>query len=73
MVQINFFLALLCTATLGLVTAAILKPQESLKYFQRKRYQYNATLALCMLTATERFIFSMFSFPFLHVPSVSTY
>jgi hypothetical protein len=58
MVQINLFVALLLTATLGLLTAAILKPQETYKYFQRKRYQYNITLALYMLTPTERFIFS---------------
>ena len=70
MVEVNFFFAVLSTALLALVTIAIIKPQETYKYFQRKRYQYNVTLALYMLTPTERFIFSTYMLPgFLPAPA----
>ncbi|KIV99146.1 uncharacterized protein PV09_09176 [Verruconis gallopava] len=62
MVEINFFAALLSTVLLSLVTVAIIRPQETYKYFQRKRYRYDVTLALYMLTPTECFIFNSILF-----------
>lgn len=34
-------------------------PSRTLRWFQRKRYQYEVTFGLYMLTATEKFILSM--------------
>jgi len=34
-----------------------------LRWLQRKRYQYEVTFSLYMLTPTEKFIFSTFSTP----------
>lgn len=58
MAGISFGSILLGTLILGLVLLALLKPQEVYKYFERKRYQYDVTLALYMLTPKERFVFS---------------
>jgi hypothetical protein len=50
--------ALLLTAAAALLTAAMLYPSALLRWFQRKRYQYEVTFSLYMLTSTEKFIFS---------------
>jgi hypothetical protein len=42
----------------GLLVAAMLYPAALLRWFQRKRYQYEVTFSLYMLTSTEKFIFS---------------
>jgi len=36
-----------------------------IKFLQRKRYQYEVTYSLYMLTPTEKFIFNTFLFAFL--------
>ena len=38
--------------------ALALYPSSLLRWFQRKRYQYEVTFSLYMLTPTEKFIFS---------------
>jgi hypothetical protein len=51
-------LILLGAASLLLVVA-MLHPSRLLRWLQRKRYQYEVTFSLYMLTPTEKFIFSM--------------
>ncbi|CAD0091677.1 unnamed protein product [Aureobasidium mustum] len=41
--------------------ALALYPSSLLRWFQRKRYQYEVTFSLYMLTPTEKFIFTMVS------------
>lgn len=66
--------ALLLAAASALLIAAMLYPSAMLRWFQRKRYQYEVTFSLYMLTSTEKFIFSMRSRPFsLHLPPSSPY
>lgn len=50
--------ALLLAAAAALLVAAMLYPSALLRWFQRKRYQYEVTFSLYMLTSTEKFIFS---------------
>ena len=50
--------ALLLTTAAALLVAAMLYPSAMLRWFQRKRYQYEVTFSLYMLTPTEKFIFS---------------
>jgi hypothetical protein len=47
--------AVLFIATLTFYSSTLLR------WLQRKRYQYEVTFSLYMLTPTEKFIFSMFS------------
>jgi hypothetical protein len=56
-------LILLAAATTLLLTA-MLYPSSLLRWLQRKRYQYEVTFSLYMLTPTEKFIFSMSTFPY---------
>ena len=42
----------------ALLVAVMLYPAALLRWFQRKRYQYEVTFSLYMLTSTEKFIFS---------------
>lgn len=51
-------LTLLITTTLLAVAMLALYPNNLLKYLQRKRYQYEVTFSLYMMTPTEKFIFS---------------
>ena len=51
---------ILLTAASALLLAAMLFPSSLQRWFQRKRYQYEVTFSLYMLTSTEKFIFSMF-------------
>lgn len=44
----------------ALLLAAMFYPSKMLRWFQRKRYQYEVTFSLYMLTPTEKFIFSTF-------------
>jgi hypothetical protein len=53
--------ALLLTLASALLIAAMLYPSALLRWFQRKRYQYEVTFSLYMLTSTEKFIFSTLS------------
>ena len=55
--SIATFLILACAS--ALLLAAMLYPAAMLRWFQRKRYQYEVTFSLYMLTSTEKFIFSM--------------
>lgn len=47
-------------AAAALLLAAMLYPSSLLKWLQRKRYQYEVTFSLYMLTSTEKFILSKF-------------
>jgi len=49
---------LLLASASTLLVAAMLYPSALLRWFQRKRYQYEVTFSLYMLTSTEKFIFS---------------
>ncbi|KAF8471909.1 hypothetical protein BDZ91DRAFT_716808 [Kalaharituber pfeilii] len=40
-------------------------PSAFIRFLQRKRYQYEVTLPLYMLTPTEKFAFNAFMFGFL--------
>jgi hypothetical protein len=50
--------ALLLALASALLIAVMLYPSALLRWFQRKRYQYEVTFSLYMLTSTEKFIFS---------------
>ncbi|KAF9731795.1 hypothetical protein PMIN01_09724 [Paraphaeosphaeria minitans] len=46
----------LLAAASALLVAAMLYPTSLLRWLQRKRYQYEVTFSLYMLTSTEKFI-----------------
>lgn len=48
----------LLSAAAALLVAAMLYPSSLLRWLQRKRYQYEVTFSLYMLTTTEKFILS---------------
>jgi hypothetical protein len=48
----------LAALTLLLIPAFMYKPTNLLQWLERKKYQYEVTVPLYMLTPTERFIFS---------------
>ncbi|KAJ4340868.1 hypothetical protein N0V87_002222 [Didymella glomerata] len=50
--------ALLLALASALLIAVMLYPSALLRWFQRKRYQYEVTFSLYMLTSTEKFIFN---------------
>jgi hypothetical protein len=56
---------ILAGAAIIFLFALALYPSSLLRWFQRKRYQYEVTFSLYMLTPTEKFIFSKFSVPAL--------
>lgn len=56
--------AALLACAVALLLAAMLYPTQLLRWLQRKRYQYEVTFSLYMLTPTEKFIFSAFPSPF---------
>jgi len=58
-------------AAAALLLAAMLYPSSLLKWLQRKRYQYEVTFSLYMLTSTEKFILSKFRMCSLRSPPVS--
>ncbi|PSK45235.1 hypothetical protein B9Z65_2375 [Elsinoe australis] len=47
-------------------------PSRVLRWFQRKRYQYEVTFSLYMLTPTEKFIFNSILFLFLAMVLIAT-
>ncbi|KAF1938473.1 hypothetical protein EJ02DRAFT_457859 [Clathrospora elynae] len=49
---------LLLASASSLFVAAMFYPATLLRWFQRKRYQYEVTFSLYMLTSTEKFIFN---------------
>ncbi|KAH7117649.1 hypothetical protein B0J11DRAFT_442086 [Dendryphion nanum] len=49
---------ILLGAASALLLVAMLYPSSLLRWLQRKRYQYEVTFSLYMLTATEKFIFN---------------
>lgn len=51
---------ILLAAATAVLLAAMLYPSTLLRWLQRKRYQYEVTFSLYMLTPTEKFIFSAF-------------
>jgi hypothetical protein len=48
----------LAALSLLLIPAIVYKPTNLLQWLERKKYQYEVTVPLYMLTPTERFIFS---------------
>ncbi|GAM83651.1 hypothetical protein ANO11243_016390 [Dothideomycetidae sp. 11243] len=59
-------LILLGVASLVLPLALLsLRPASALRYLQRKRYQYEVTFSLYMMTPTEKFIFNSILFLFV--------
>ena len=52
----------LLTAAAGLLVATMLYPSSLLRWLQRKRYQYEVTFSLYMLTSTEKFILNSLLF-----------
>ncbi|KAL5121453.1 hypothetical protein ACEQ8H_000525 [Pleosporales sp. CAS-2024a] len=58
----HFATAILLACASALVVAAMLYPAALLRWFQRKRYQYEVTFSLYMLTSTEKFIFNSILF-----------
>lgn len=48
------------TAATAAIALTMLYPSAFLRWLQRKRYQYEVTFSLYMLTPTEKFIFSAF-------------
>ena len=59
----------LLAAAAALLLAAMLYPSSLLRWLQRKRYQYEVTFSLYMLTPTEKFILSTHSSPSPHTSS----
>lgn len=55
--------AFLAASASILLLALMLYPTAVLRWLQRKRYQYEVTFSLYMLTPTEKFIFSTPSHP----------
>ncbi|KAL6708370.1 hypothetical protein ACN47E_003294 [Coniothyrium glycines] len=53
---------LLLASASALLLATMLYPTALLRWFQRKRYQYEVTFSLYMLTSTEKFIFNSILF-----------
>ena len=53
--------AFLAASASILLLALMLYPTAVLRWLQRKRYQYEVTFSLYMLTPTEKFIFSTFA------------
>ncbi|KAK0647885.1 Serine palmitoyltransferase small subunit A [Lasiodiplodia hormozganensis] len=56
--------AFLAASASILALALMLYPTAVLRWLQRKRYQYEVTFSLYMLTPTEKFIFNSFVFLF---------
>lgn len=61
---------ILLASASALLLAAMLYPSALLRWFQRKRYQYEVTFSLYMLTSTEKFIFSMLHLGFWPLPAL---
>lgn len=55
--------AFLAASASILALALMLYPTAVLRWLQRKRYQYEVTFSLYMLTPTEKFIFSTLALP----------
>jgi len=56
-------LAVLASLALLALTAAYYFPANLLRWLERKRYQYEVTFSLYMMTPTEKFIFSEIYLP----------
>lgn len=56
-------LSLAAALILTALTLVMLYPTTLLRWLQRKRYQYEVTFSLYMLTPTEKFIFSTWHGP----------
>ncbi|KAK5137120.1 hypothetical protein LTR04_004478, partial [Oleoguttula sp. CCFEE 6159] len=50
-------LATLCVVVLLITGATMFYPANIVRWLQRKKYQYEVTFSLYMLTPTEKFIF----------------
>lgn len=57
----------LLAAASALLLVTMLYPSSLLRWLQRKRYQYEVTFSLYMLTPTEKFIFSTSNAPPSHL------
>lgn len=58
----NNTLTLLGALTVLGVTACYFTPAKFVRWIEKKRYQYEVTFSLYMMTPTEKFIFSEFSY-----------
>ncbi|KAI4789053.1 hypothetical protein E4T44_10058 [Aureobasidium sp. EXF-8845] len=61
----------LAGAAIIFLFALALYPSSLLRWFQRKRYQYEVTFSLYMLTPTEKFIFNSILFLFLSMVTIA--
>lgn len=59
---------ILLTLAAALLLALVLHPKSLIRWLQRKRYQYEVTFSLYMLTPTEKFIFSTCSLTYYPDP-----
>jgi predicted PurR-regulated permease PerM len=64
---------ILLTLAAALLLALVLYPSSLVRWLQRKRYQYEVTFSLYMLTSTEKFILSTQQNPFARqqAPSIT--
>ncbi|KAI4785725.1 hypothetical protein E4T44_14038 [Aureobasidium sp. EXF-8845] len=62
---------ILAGAAIIFLFALALYPSSLLRWFQRKRYQYEVTFSLYMLTPTEKFIFNSILFLFLSMVTIA--
>ncbi|KAF2454483.1 hypothetical protein BDY21DRAFT_264434, partial [Lineolata rhizophorae] len=58
-------------ACLAFFTLTSLYPKSLLRWLQRKRYQYEVTFSLYMMTATEKFIFNSIIFLFISMTVIA--
>jgi len=61
------------TTTFTIVLFTFYRPTAFLEWLQRKRYHYETTLALYMLTPTEKFIFNSILFLLLSLLSIAAF
>ncbi|KAL1306602.1 hypothetical protein AAFC00_005286 [Neodothiora populina] len=59
-----------CISVLA-VTACFFCPSKVLRWVERKRYQYEVTFSLYMMTPTEKFIFNSILFLFLSMVTIA--
>lgn len=67
----NSTLTIVGAVSIVALTACLFCPAKLLRWVERKRYQYEVTFSLYMMTPTEKFIFSM-SFSLFFYPISSS-
>ncbi|KAF2097445.1 hypothetical protein NA57DRAFT_77703 [Rhizodiscina lignyota] len=68
----NAYFGIYVGAIAILVGALLLYPSTIMRWVDRKRYQYEVSFALYMLTSTEKFIFNSFIFLFAAMIIIAT-